>query len=233
MKRKRTPKSNLALLYELEDSLYEVQDRDIFPAALIDNFIYQVGDLIDLYEKFKPDLKRIFQEAEELIKDLEEQEKYDSLRDTQQHVFEVQKHLYDVIGNLENRGVVHDKSKMMPPEKPIFDEYSPKLAKCTYGSEEYFSYLKEMDAALQHHYKENDHHPEHFEDGIHGMDLMQLTEMLCDWKAATLRHENGDILRSIQINAERFGYGSEIQKLLELTVKNLGWREEPQEKQGI
>jgi hypothetical protein len=38
--------------------------------------------------------------------------------------------------------------------------------------------------------------------------------MLCDWKAATLRHDDGDIRRSIEINQERFGYSDELKQIL-------------------
>jgi hypothetical protein len=54
--------------------------------------------------------------------------------------------------------------------------------------------------------------------GIHAMNLIQLTEMLCDWIAATRRHDDGDIHRSIDQNAERFGYGDELRDILHRTV---------------
>ncbi len=41
------------------------------------------------------------------------------------------------------------------------------------------------------------------------MNLLQLTEMLCDWIAATRRHSDGDIHGSITKNRDRFGYGPE------------------------
>jgi hypothetical protein len=50
------------------------------------------------------------------------------------------------------------------------------------------------------------------------MNLIQLTEMLCDWIAATRRHADGDIRRSIDQNAERFGYGEDLKRLLHNTV---------------
>jgi len=61
--------------------------------------------------------------------------------------------------------------------------------------------------------------------GIAEMNLIQLTEMLCDWIAATRRHADGDIRRSIDQNAERFGYGEEIQSLLHNTVDAILERE--------
>jgi hypothetical protein len=58
---------------------------------------------------------------------------------------------------------------------------------------------------------------------IHEMSLVQMIEMLCDWKAATLRHADGDLERSIMQNAERFEYGDEIRELLLNTAQEFGW----------
>jgi uncharacterized cupin superfamily protein len=139
---------------------------------------------------------------------------YDSRADTLKHVEEVRSRLEEVIGDLQYRAAVHDRSKLEEPEKAVFDEFTPKLRDSTYGSDEYKQFLEGMGEGLQHHYAVNDHHPEHFEGGIGDMNLMQLTEMLCDWLAATKRHADGDIRRSIEQNADRFGYGDEIRLLL-------------------
>lgn len=50
--------------------------------------------------------------------------------------------------------------------------------------------------------------------GIRGMSLFDLIEMLCDWKAATLRHNDGNIRRSIELNQKRFGYSDELKQIL-------------------
>lgn len=57
--------------------------------------------------------------------------------------------------------------------------------------------------------------------GIHAMNLLQMLEMICDWIAATRRHDDGDIHRSIERNAGRFGYGEEIVQLLHNSVDAL------------
>jgi hypothetical protein len=105
----------------------------------------------------------------------------------------------------------------------VFDEYTPLLRDSTYGSDEYKRFLAGMGEGLRHHYAANDHHPEHFPNGIHDMDLVQLIEMLADWKAATLRHADGDLDRSIRQNAERFGYGASMITLLQSTAERFGW----------
>jgi hypothetical protein len=75
-----------------------------------------------------------------------------------------------------------------------------------------------MDKALKHHYENNRHHPEHFPNGIQGMNLIDVIEMLCDWKSSTLRHADGDIYKSIAINQKRFGYSDEMAQLLRNTA---------------
>lgn len=146
---------------------------------------------------------------------------YDSRPDTHEHIAWVRGYLLDVVEQLLSRAHVHDRSKLEEPERSMFDEYTPKLRDSTYGSEEYERFREQMGEALAHHYAHNSHHPEHHGRGIHGMGLLDLLEMLCDWIAATQRHADGDIRRSIEINAERFGYGDEIKGLLLNTLETL------------
>jgi hypothetical protein len=107
---------------------------------------------------------------------------------------------------------------LVSPEVEAFDEYTPKLATSTYGSGEYKSFLTAIKPALDHHYANNAHHPEHWDDGIRGMSLLDVVEMLVDWKAATLRHNDGDIRRSVEINQKRFGYSDELKQILLNTI---------------
>jgi len=148
---------------------------------------------------------------------------YDSRPDTYQHMGMVRSYLLSVAFELILRGDNHDISKLQEPELSVFNVYTPKLRETTYNSDEYNQYLDEMTKGLIHHYEANDHHPEHFDGGIHDMDLIQLIEMLADWKAATLRHNDGDLGKSILQNAERFGYDEQMQDLLLRTADNLGW----------
>jgi hypothetical protein len=72
---------------------------------------------------------------------------YDSREDTLRHkeaVFKALKVLTDEIGK---RGVTHDNSKLEPPEKEYFDEYTPKLKNSIYLSDEYNRFLRELEPA--------------------------------------------------------------------------------------
>ena len=148
---------------------------------------------------------------------------YDSTLDTMKHSRRVDSLLLDVIGALQERVTRHDLSKMEDPEKAVFDRVTPQLKGSTYGSDEYKGFLAEMGEGLAHHYATNRHHPEHFKAGIDGMTLVDLIEMLVDWKAATERHDDGSLARSLTIQAERFSISPQLLAILTRTAEAFGW----------
>jgi hypothetical protein len=133
----------------------------------------------------------------------------------------VTKYLNLVIVELIKRAAEHDNSKLEAPEVEYFDEWTPKLGTVTYNSEEYKHFLKELQPALDHHYAVNRHHPQHFPKGVQGMNLVDLIEMLCDWKASTMRQSGGNLLKSIHINAtpDKFNYSQELSQIFENTAE--------------
>lgn len=146
---------------------------------------------------------------------------YDSKADTLLHIKRVAELMTNASSELIRRANVHDNSKLESPEKELFDEFTPKLKGCTYGSEEYKGYLKELKVALDHHYQNNSHHPEHYENGVNGFDLFDLMEMAMDWCAAVERHDDGDIFKSLEINTERFQLSNQIVCILHNTFKRM------------
>ena len=152
---------------------------------------------------------------------------YDSRPETLDHIDTVQNLMAVVLGDLASRAAVHDRSKLGEPEKSVFDRFTPRLRQTTYGSPEYKGYLEGMGEGLRVHYAANDHHPEHFENGIADMDLVQVIEMAMDWAAAVTRHDDGDLARSVEVNQERFGYDDGIKQLLLNTYRNMGLIDAP------
>lgn len=138
--------------------------------------------------------------------------------ETQKHIDNVRKFLALFSSALTIRGEEHDRSKLAYPEVQIFAKYTPKLATVTYGSVEYKQFLAEMKPALDHHYRVNRHHPEHFVRGVDDMSLLDLVEMFCDWKAATLRHNDGDMVKSIRVNERRFRLSPQLRRIFFNTV---------------
>jgi len=149
---------------------------------------------------------------------------YDSTIDTTLHINRVRFLLGQCAITLLERGARHDASKLEEPEKAIFDTVGNRLATITYAGEEYKHSLADLKTALDHHYAHNAHHPEHYSDGIDGMSLFDLIEMLMDWKAASERHPGGtDILRFLEISSDRFSISEQLKKILLNTVKEIGW----------
>jgi hypothetical protein len=60
------------------------------------------------------------------------------------------------------------------------------------------------------------------------MDLFDLIEMLLDWKAATERHNDGHIYKSISINKTRFNISPQVEQIFINTADRLGWNNENQ-----
>lgn len=138
---------------------------------------------------------------------------------TLKHIQLVQKLLHHCVVDLLRRGEVHDQSKLESPEVELFTEYTARLAASTYGSDEYNEFRKQLKPALDHHYAKNQHHPEYHKNGVDDMTLLDVIEMFCDWKAASLRHDNGNIRKSVEINKDRFGLSPQLARILENTAR--------------
>lgn len=174
---------------------------------------------------------------------------------TMRHIETVRNYLAVIIRELISRQERHDQSKLESPEVEAYDEITRLLRGLTYGSEEYKASLRSQKPAIDHHYSVNRHHPEFFvtlecggcykrfpkdatgycdqcgynlfpsSPSLRDMNLIDIIEMLCDWKAAGLRHTDGDIFRSIEINKERFGYSEELAQILRNTAEWLNSQE--------
>ena len=146
--------------------------------------------------------------------------------ETQKHIEAVRKYIRFMIDKIDMRGVKHDASKLESPEVEVFAEYTPKLNSTTFGSEDYYKNLEQMKPALDHHYASNRHHPEHFVNGINDMTIVDILEMFCDWKASTLRHNDGNLLKSIETNAERFHMDGQLKQILINTARMIDEHED-------
>ena len=147
-----------------------------------------------------------------------DEKKYDSRIDTMKHknyVFDILNIIF--IQELFKRASFHDDSKLEEPEKSTYDKYVPMLQKVKYGSDEYYEITKKMkEEGLSHHHKVNRHHPEHFQNGIEGMNLIDLVEMVCDWFAASLRSDTPFVEGGFDNNVKRFN----IPPMLEMIIRN-------------
>lgn len=144
------------------------------------------------------------------------------IHDTEKHQKLVQHYLENMVDELNSRASLHDMSKLQSPEMEGYSNHVLGLHKLTYGSEEYKKELRAGDfkEATKHHYEANRHHPEHYENGVRDMDLVDVMEMLADWCAAAKRHDDGNIMRSIEINQKRFNLSDDLIDMFKNTIKN-------------
>lgn len=148
-------------------------------------------------------------------------------KDVAQHKRAVSVFLSFLIGNLEDRAKTHDDSKLSPEEFNVYDQVGPSLKAAAFGSEEYKAGLAQLGSALAHHYATNRHHPEYFKPkngkpgGIPAMDLVDVTEMLCDWVASALAKGNDPLKGMTEVLFPKYRVDGDLQAILSNTVKSL------------
>lgn len=140
--------------------------------------------------------------------------------DTQRHIALVAYYLESVAEQLQHRADRHDRSKLESPEREMYEVWRPKLDTMSIESAEYKEALKQMGEGLKHHYENNRHHPEHFENGIAEMTLIDVVEMVCDWKAAAAR-KNETV--NMEWASKRFNIppDSQLYRIIENTIADI------------
>src|ERR1700758_573005 len=142
---------------------------------------------------------------------------YDSRVDTFAHIHRVRDNIDVFVAELLRRGRVHDASKFSDAEKPVLDEAMPLLPGVAYGSPGWDAVIARMRPMLEHHYRHNSHHPEHYgNQGIAGMDLFDLVEMVCDWMAAAARNPEDGV--KLDHNVQLFGITPQLTAIIANTL---------------
>jgi hypothetical protein len=147
---------------------------------------------------------------------MSEEREYDSRADTLAHIHGVRDAIGRFVTVMLERGRVHDASKFSAEEKPAFDAIMPLLRGVAYGSPEFEALVRRMGPALAHHYQANSHHPEHHAEGVAGMDLFDVVEMLCDWIASAARNPGDGV--KLDYNVQQFGIEPQLASILANTL---------------
>ena len=147
------------------------------------------------------------------------EEKYDSSADTKKHIAQIQKTMNVLIADIEKRKREHDQSKLSSPEKEVYDKYIPLLKDTPFGSPEYKKVRAAMSKdGLEHHFKVNRHHPEHFSNGINDMTLVDILEMFSDWRASSV-YSDTSFENGLKFNRKKFGMSEQLYRIFENTYK--------------
>lgn len=156
-------------------------------------------------------------------KDINAGNEFDTLMEMLRHTKEVFARLEAIASDLRRRGILHDLTKFDELEFTTFCSTREKFKKADYGSEEYAECTRLAKPAVDHHYKNNRHHTGYHEKGILGMNLLDILEMVADWKAASKRSPNLTFKDSLPKAFEKYKIPEAIQEVILNTIDYLGW----------
>jgi len=151
------------------------------------------------------------------------------------HKRKVAKYIKKLMRKLATSAMEHDDSKLSQAESPYYIDpvwdlnHEPKPK---YGSDEHKALTDKMGNGWKHHLKVNRHHPEHHENGLRGMNLVDLIEMVCDWCAAAERGNNDPALALDQVKNKK-GISPDLEAVIRNTLRLAkGEEEEEPKKKG-
>lgn len=148
---------------------------------------------------------------------------FDFMCDTVLHIGEVQEALEVMCSKLKQRGLSHDRTKLQQLEFDGFVSTREKFKKANYGSPEYQECIKLTKPAVDHHYKNNRHHTGYHKNGINDMTLIDLLEMIADWKAAARRSPDKKLEDTLEYAFKKYKIEPQLQLLIKNTLIEFDW----------
>ena len=127
---------------------------------------------------------------------------------------------------LADRAISHDNDKYEPEIFESFYNAWTKFSGVKFGDAKWKEALDGVGKSLETHYKNNPHHPQYYSNGINGTNLIDLIEMLVDWKSACMAYGDCDFGKSLKIQKDRFEIDDQLYGILVNTAKKLGYLEE-------
>jgi hypothetical protein len=148
---------------------------------------------------------------------------FDFLCDAILHVSEVSENMEAIAGELRRRGIAHDRTKFQALEFDAFVSTREKFKKANYGTPEYQECVELVRPAVDHHHKNNRHHTDFHPNGVNDMTLMDLAEMIADWKAAARRSPDRKLEDTLDYAFDKYGIGQQLGGVLRNSLVALGW----------
>ena len=153
------------------------------------------------------------------------QKEFELFGDIVLHVSEVQENLEIMASELRKRGFAHDRTKFQETEFDAFCSTREKFKKANYGSPEYQECIDIIKPAIDHHYQNNRHHTKYHKNGFRDMTLIDVLEMIADWKAAARRSpDKPHLIDTLNDAFKKYEIGEEMQGFIRRTVYAL-WQE--------
>lgn len=144
-----------------------------------------------------------------------------ALLEMQHHRVLVQANLLRIADALRARAALHDISKYSLDEFQAVVQIKKVAREFPYGSAEYNQAISDNSVGLSKHFERNSHHPEFHSDGVQGMQLIDLIEMVCDWKAANTLRDDVQWSNVTAMHIERFKLSKDYVWLIDMIVDML------------
>ena len=135
------------------------------------------------------------------------------------HIFGVRRRVTRVCTALMDRAITHDNSKYSENELDDHISMGDEMDEIKYGTDAYYAIKRKYEALSTEHLANNRHHPEHHQNGIDDMNLVDVIEMLCDWLTGS-ENTGTPVERSLEINEERYHVSPQLMKLLRNTIRD-------------
>lgn len=133
------------------------------------------------------------------------------------HRESVRNKLNFLASELVKRAEKHDESKLMQPELNWLIQMD-KEPRYQYGTPEYFDKMEKWQNFFKHHYAENRHHPDHFQNGIYDMNIVDICEYITDIISYYDEMHVDDALKTLEAQKERFGFDEQLYQILKNTL---------------
>ena len=137
----------------------------------------------------------------------------------EQHKEGVKNYLEIITMLLNTRALTHDNSKSSEEEYKYYKMANSVNRNDFKTYEEYLDYITPtLNKGLKHHYENNRHHPEFFDNGIDDMTLIDIMEMIADWCIA-IKQNGKDLYEEIQYNFDKYNVSEQLRKIIINTYK--------------
>lgn len=130
------------------------------------------------------------------------------------------------IKELRERIESHDNSKFDKEEFKPFVSVWNKFKEVDYCSKEYYECLDSVKDAVARHHRLNRHHPKHFQNGVNGMNIIDVIEMIADWYAASKRYKTQSFEQNLILAKEEHNIDSQLFEIILNTFCFFGLLEE-------
>ena len=147
-------------------------------------------------------------------------DRFNALLTIMRHRETVAEHLHNLADYFRHRAREHDRSKLRLDEFAGFSRINRIAREHPYGTQEYEESMdteKGPDGCITLHFSRNAHHPEY-----HGhereMGLLDLMEMVADWKGAADTYGTNTLRDAMPVNRKRFDFDDWQWRVIELMV---------------